>query len=311
MFSWLSLFGRHQRRAATAPAQSARPAIEELESRTVPALVSRVGTSAQASPAPYAAPPWAPLNARQFVTAEAPALLQAMYFNNPATYQAYVQNFHGVLARWVASADRHHLRTDAALTTYLQGQLAAEFQTTRDVLAEMYPKQSTETYELLLAMNLVTGFYQYATAPLIHRSLYAQLHLHIGDCAQIAQLLESVIHIEGFPAQQLAQYYNFTTPLGPFMASHDVVYAGGLWLDAEVNTAFAFNLQGLEKIAPYDRLPSLVNHHHVFGFYNWYLQPQVRASQLAVGLDGGILSFYYQYYLAGIGQGATQIAFES
>jgi hypothetical protein len=56
-------------------------------------------------------------------------------------------------------------------------------------------------------------------------------------------------------------------------------------------------------------LPSLLAQQRVFGFYNWYLNPAVRAAQLAHGQDGGILSFYYQYYFAGIGQGNTTIAF--
>ena len=47
--------------------------------------------------------------------------------------------------------------------------------------------------------------------------------------------------------------------------------------------------------------------HRAFGFYDWYLQPNVRQDQLARGVDGGIIAFYYQYYLAGIGQGNTNL----
>jgi hypothetical protein len=307
LFSWL--FGTNN---ATAPAcRAPRLELEVLESRTVPSIGSRVGAGGHAAPPPYADTPWAPLNNRHFVAAQSTTLLQAMYFNNPVSYDLYHQHFQGVLASWVANADRHHIAKTDALTSYLHRQLNREFEATQGALARLYPGQSMQTYQLLVAMNLVTGYYEYGTVPIKQRSLYAQLHLQVGDCAQIAQLLESIIHIEGIPALQLAQYYKFTTPLGSFVSSHDVVYAGGLWLDAEINTAFALDLKHFVKTAPYHRLSSLLNHHEVFGFYNWYLQPPVRAAQLEHGLDGGILSFYYQYYFAGIGQGETALYFQN
>jgi Transglutaminase-like superfamily len=308
--------GARSRSGTAAPAVRLR--LENLEERCLPSTAAALPPGVavtfsrlqDGSPHRIAAA-WAANNNHAFIDAQPQALLQNMDFNTAATYRIYTQYFHGVLRGWVAQADQQGITSDAGLTQFLAGRLQAQFQKTRGVLVRMYPSHNDQTYRLLMAMNLVHGFYTYATVPPIQRSLYAKLHLRAGDCAEIAQLLQAVVQAEGIPARQLVQSYNYPSALGPFIASHDVVYAGGLWLDAEINTAFRLDLARFEGIAPAQRLNSLFDSNRVFGFYNWYLQPAVRQAQLSHGLDGGIIAFYYQYYFAGIGQGHTQLTFWS
>ncbi len=303
--------------ASSPAACKRRLGVEKLEDRSLPSssdslpagLATSFGRVAQGPQTDVAA--WSANNNHAFVDAEPQTLLHQMYFNSPTTYQAYVHNFQGVLRDWVAQADRQGITDDASLMQFLGTHLQAEFQKTRSVLAQMYPSQSDETYHLLMDMNLAHGYYIYATVPIANRSLYVQLHLHTSDCVGIAQLLQFLVKADGIPARQLVQSYHYQSALGPFIASHDVVYAGGFWLDAEINTAFRLNLAQLVRIPPNQRLESLFEHHRVYGFYDWYLQPQVRQAQLARGLDGGIIAFYYQYYLGGIGQGRTELTLEN
>jgi hypothetical protein len=289
-----------------------RLTVERLEDRNAPsaAPAGRVSGGPRPAPVPFAdSAVWSAKANRAFVQVESSSVLQTMYFNTPASYQSFVQNFSGVLRTWVHQADAASITSDAGLQQFLDRRLNAKFALTHGLLAQAYPGQTAETYRLLMTMNLVTGFYRYASVAGGDRTLAQKLHLRSGDCTEIAELLQSLVQLQGIPAKELEQSYNFQTSVGHFIASHDVVYAGGLWLDAEVNTAFALNLTAIQRVPPAARLQSLLANNRVFGFYNWYLQPQVRAEQLARGLDGGILSFDYQYYFEGIGQGNTSLRF--
>jgi hypothetical protein len=294
----------------------ARPALEILEDRSLPSTTGvgsvlgpnstgQVGREQGGAATDVVL--WDSNNNKTFVDALAPTVLQDMYFNNATQYHVYIKYFHGELRSWLAQADAQGISTDAELVKFMGQKLQAEFPQVRNVLAKLYPRQTNETYQLLMAMNLADGYFNYATVSRGYRTVEQTMHLTSGDCRQIADLLSMLVRAEGIPVHELTQSYNYMTPQGLFQASHDVVYADGLWLDAEINTAFAVNLQQFTHISPNRRLDFLLDNHHVFGFYNWYLQPQVRAAQIANGYDGGILSFYYQYYFAGIGQGGTQL----
>ncbi len=261
--------------------------------------------------APFAdGAPWSPLANRAFITAQPQSELQAMYFNSPGTYQSFVENFYGVLHSWVQEADLLGITDDTRLMPFLAAHLQAEFVGTRSLLASAYPGQNDQTYRLLLAMNLTHAYFPYGAIPHYRGlSLYQTLHLPMGDCTQIADALVGIVRASGVAARELGQVYDFPSPVGPFLANHVVVYAGGLWLDAEINTAFVLDLNQIQQVAPADRLQFLLDNQRVFGFYDWYLQPQVRLNQLAQGQDGGIIAFYYQYYLEGLGNGDTQIHF--
>jgi hypothetical protein len=288
--------------------------VECLEARDLPAShAATVDVHHTVQPVNVAAPPyaadapWAPKYNRKYVLAQPKSQLQAMYFNSPSKQTIYDDYFKGVLRRWTGEADSAAVGSNAGLEHFLAAQLNSYFAHVRGVLARVYPGQTNQTYRLLMDMNLAHGYLTYATEPLRDRTDAQLLHLPGGDCAQISDLLSMLLRAQGIKASEVVQSYNYRTPIGHFIASHDVVYAKGLWLDAEINTAFAVSLSTLHRTAPAARLPDLLSGHHVFGFYNDYLQPHVRLSQLRHGLDGGIIAFYYQYYFQGIGQGHTQI----
>ncbi len=252
-------------------------------------------------------PVWAPSNSRAFATSVPAQLLEESYFNSPQTYRFYRSYFHGVLQQWVAQADQQGITDNNGLVQFLGARMQTYFGQTRKHLATFYPGQTLETYQLLMAMNLAHGYFTYDTIPKADRSYDEILHLQAGDCVEIAQLLTILLHAEGVAARDLGLVDNFETNLGQFVSGHVLVNAGGLWLDAETNTAYALSLQQIERVPPAERLQTLFDAGRVFGFYNWYLQPQVRQKDVAIGQDGGIVAFYYQYYLEGIGQGNTKV----
>jgi hypothetical protein len=275
-----------------------------LEPRTLP--TARLAPADLLPPfAPGAA--WSPKANLAFIRAEPQPLLQAMYFNSPSSYSTYVSYFHGVLRGWVAQADQAGIGDDNDLEQFLGQELQAYFPQVRRVLAKAYPGLSDEAYQILMAMNLATGYYVYSPVINGQRSLEQTVHLPTGDCTEIAELVLTLLQAQGISGRLLNQNYNYPTNLGTFAAKHAVVYADGLWIDAQINTAFRVDLHGLANVAPDQRLDCLLASRHVYGFYNWYLEPQVRAKELHLGVDGGIVSFYYQYYFAGIGNGLSEI----
>jgi hypothetical protein len=283
------------------PHRPNRPTLEPLEGRITPS----------GALAPYQrGAPWSDRANRAFVDAQPPELLQRMYFNSPSAQKFYASYFKRPLRRWVHSADREGLKTDAELLQFLGARLKAHFRVTHRHLRRLYPGQSPDTYRLLMAMNLAHGYYSYATVRGPNRNVFRTLHMRAGDCTEIGHLMTVLAKAQGIHARTLGQSYNYPTPQGKFVASHVVAYAGGLWLDAEINVAFALDFRNLARIRPASRLEALLNRRRVFGFHNEYLRPPVRLAQLSRGLDGGILSFYYKYYFAGIGNGHTQLTLQ-
>jgi hypothetical protein len=282
----------------------ARLSVESLELRTVPTTTTRSDALAIVQ-----GPAWSPGASRAFVAAVPPALIQESYFNTDAAYVTYVSYFHGTLRQWVAQADQLGITDNNDLLQYLGQRLEGYFNQTKKYLAAAYPGQTTLTYELLMDMNLAHGYYTYATTRGSDRTIYRTLHLKTGDCTEIADLIMILAQAEGVAARELGQVYNFLTPQGMFFANHVVVYSSGLWLDGETNTAYAVDPHKIQAVPPTARLQTLFDAGRVFGFYNWYLQLQVRQQQLAAGEDGGIIAFYYQYYFEGLGQGKTQLSY--
>jgi hypothetical protein len=233
------------------------------------------------------------------------AYQERMYFNNAASNQAFVNNFYGVARSWAAQAQALGITDDSQLQAFFTQKLDQEFQATRGVLAAAYPGLTDTQYRLLMAMNLATGYYVYAGQTTPINSLGTLLSLPTGDCSTIAQLTASFARLQGIDAQVVDLEVDYTTRLGEFAGGHAVVSAGGLWLDAQTNIAFNMDPAAIQALPPGKRLPSLLAGGDVYGFYNWYLNPAVRAEQLQRGLDGGAMAFFWHYYLAGLGQGNT------
>jgi hypothetical protein len=133
------------------------------------------------------------------------------------------------------------------------------------------------------------------------------LQTDTSDCSEIAALTAALIKLQGINADHLSAMFDYSTRMGPAYAGHDIVYAAGMWVDAQINVAFAVDLSAIAAVPPEQRLSTLLDAGQVYGFYNWYLKPEVRQNQLDHGLDGGILAFYYYWYFAGIGQGNSTV----
>jgi hypothetical protein len=180
-------------------------------------------------------------------------------------------------------------------------------------------------------MNLVHGHCQFAAVSTpLNANVLQLIALPEGCCTQEALLTERLATIMGISGAMMGVTVSFAGAYGSIFAGHYVYYADGLWVDAETNTAYGINLDSalgyasvpaneprsmsygaLLGIAPYQRLQTLVNRHLVYGFYDYYLKPDVRQQQIKSGTDGGIIAFYYYHYLAGLGLGASSLYVQS
>ncbi len=254
--------------------------------------------------------PWIPSNARGFVKALSYNQLRRLYFNSSNTYTSFVENYKDVLRSWISEADAAGVRTEAQLKTFLTRKLDEHFLAVRPLLAAQHPGLTDRDYRLLMAMNLAHGHLVYATAHSDGRSIWKTVRLALGDCSEIADLCAALARLQGLDARLLGASMNFNSSQGPFVSGHQLVYVPGLWLlDAEINLAFRVDLNRLSNVASPYRLQSLFDSRSVFGFYNWYLKPDVRQEQLSRSLDGGIIAFYYQYYLEAIARDNSNFYF--
>jgi hypothetical protein len=275
-----------------------------------PAIPPPAASPPDPSVAPPDTPPWVYGQGNltlQWFTNQPSSLVQAMFYNTTANYNTFVNYFYGYVQSWTAQADAQGITGEAQLEAFFTQQLNAEFQATQGVLAAAYPGLTETQYRLLMSMNLVDGFYTYNTPSTTATDLYSLLHMpgNIGSCSEIAQLTAAFAQLQGISAQVIGLNIDFTVNGSEFYSAHQVVSADGMWLDAQTNIAFNFDPVAIQSLSPYQRLPSLLNSGNVYGFYNWYLNPSVRAQQLAAGQDGGSGAFDWYYYLAGLGQGTT------
>jgi hypothetical protein len=251
---------------------------------------------------------WLASNSRVFVAGTWQPLLKKMDFNNFANFSDYVYNFRFVLRRWQTEAAMLGLMSDPqGFHAFLTDKLNEEFSLTRDLLASKYPGLTDIQYRLLMSMNLASGYFNFARGSNV-TSLWQLMGDTEGNCAHLAQLVRWLAVLQGIPATDYAIALNFPTPYGQFAAGHNLVFAGGMLLDAEIDCAFNIgSLGALESIAPGNRLSTLLNDGKVYGFYNWLDSPPVRNEQLSRGQDGGVIAFYYYWYLMGIDQGNTRV----
>jgi transglutaminase-like putative cysteine protease len=250
------------------------------------------------------APPWVTGGfeiTNPFFQALPLAYQEEMYFNFADSYQTFVSNFYGYARSWAAEAQG--ITDETQLEAFFSQKLDAQFQATRGVLAAAYPGLTDTQYRALMAMNLADGYYVYGTQETPTDSFATLLNFSVGDCGTIAQLTATFCRLQGIEAQVVSISPDFWTPTGEFSGVHAVCQAAGLWLDAQTNIAFQMDPVAIQAVPPDQRLPALLQNGQVYGFYNWYLNPDVRAEQLQRGLDGGAQAFFWHYYLAGLGQG--------
>lgn len=250
--------------------------------------------------------PWLSSFARWFVDAEPKDLLTRMFFNNSQSLGMYLNNFKGVLRGWVIEANRQGLSTIDQLSAFLRTKLNDHFLVCRNAIRSACPNLTDQQYRSMMVMNLVNAYFDYGAQPGVG-NLAQLLPLDIGECSEIAALTTALIRIQGITANRVSVVLDYTTRDKPFFAGHQVCYAAGMWIDSEVNVAFKVDLKVLQSIQPSVRLRYLLNIQQVFGFYNWYLKPEVRLAQTNRGVDGGVLVAYYDGYFAGLGQGDSHL----
>jgi hypothetical protein len=258
--------------------------------------------------APYAdGAPWNPDFDRKFVEATPSYLHRGMNFNTRSAFTEYVYTYHRVLRGWHSEALALGLTERDAFRAFLRGKLDQKIAEVRPALEAKYPGLTDTQYRLLMTLNLVTGHFRFAAGTHIP-SFLALVAAPDGNCGHIGRLVLELALIQDIPATDYALTERFDTPYGPFSTGHNLVFAGGLLLDAEINAAFQIgSFRELNAIWPTSRLPRLLAQDRVLGFYNWLNSPPVRAEQLNRGEDGGGIAYYYWFYLWGLDQGATQL----
>ncbi|MBO0699004.1 MAG: VCBS repeat-containing protein, partial [Zavarzinella sp.] len=258
--------------------------------------------------APYASgAPWNPDFARNFIDVTPSYLHRGMNFNTRAAFTEYVYTYYGVLRGWYSEALAEGLTDRDAFRAFLRAKLDEKITEVRPALETKYPGLTDTQYRLLMTLNLVNGHFRFATGERV-RTLFGLVGAPDGNCGHIAWTVQALALIQDIPATHYHLTEQFDTPYGRFAAGHNLVFADGLLLDAEIGVAFNIgSLQELGAISPSSRLPRLLAQGRVLGFYNWLNSPPVRGEQLARGEDGGGIAYYYWFYLWGLDQGATQI----
>jgi hypothetical protein len=256
---------------------------------------------------PYApGSPWDPGNKRKFFDKVPVSMHQAMFSNNATTFRDFTQQYLGTLDDWLAEA-RLEGYTGTQLTDFLTGRLNSFFQTVKDDLAAIKPGLTDNQYRMLMSMNLAHGhFTTYDTSYASQGGLTALLNTNVGDCSEFGTLIAALGRLQGVAARSVWILIDYPTSIGRFYAGHVVAEAEGMLFDGQNNVAFVGTLATIAAAAaPANRLQYVLNNDLAVGFYNYQMKPDIRARQVARGMDGGAILFYYKYYFEGMGQGVS------
>ena len=254
--------------------------------------------------------PWCYKSAgRKYIDHLPRTLLQSLFFNTRERFEAFANRYKGQLKLWLAEGKEEDLSGEA-FKSFLLARLNENVKSNRSHLQKTRGGLSEEQYRILNTMNLVHGNYVFAGVNHPHDDIMWLLGTPLGDCNEYADLLTALLRVQKVEANSVSYHFSFiarswggkVTFSPKFDASHCVVHAGGMLVDATVN--IAFDLQGdfdMKDVPRQQRLTRLIETNRVYGFYNWLLKPDVREEVLAGDTDGGILAFYYYYYLYGVG----------
>ncbi len=234
---------------------------------------------------------------------------EALFFNSQATFEAFTSKYKDVYATWLGDIKRLRYPRKRAWE-FVRDRLNKNFHRNVEFIRSTYAGLTPKQYKVLDVMNLVHGYFRFGT---FNTRLGKQTAVQVndlGDSSEIANLVSTLLTLWEIPHRIIGYAWRFeshawksTLALGDFFAGHQLVQAAGLIVDGETNMAFHVgdNYQ-LTGIAPERRLSELIAEHRIYGFYNWFLKPEVRAEQLKRGVDGGIIAFFYYYYLYGTDQ---------
>lgn len=255
--------------------------------------------------------PWDIGNKKKFFTALPLSQLQSLFSNNATSFKQFNQYYLGTLDDWVVEAQYRGF-SGTALTDFLTARLNSYFGTMKPVLQQLYSGLTDNQYRMLMTMNLVHAhFDDYGTSYASKSGLVALLNTSIGDCSEYATLIAALGRLQGIAARTNWIVIDYPSQLGRFYAGHVVAEAEGMLFDGQNNVAFRGSLASIAAAAaPANRLQALLDSGGVFGFYNYQLKPDIRARQVKLGMDGGVILFYYKYYFEGIGQGTSNYYFD-
>ncbi len=232
---------------------------------------------------------------------------EALFFNDRETFEEFVVRYKDVLKLWASEARSMNLEQPKDIQQFFREKLIKCYENNKEYLIALYPGLTEKQYKLLITMNLVHGNYDFDTQTKKTKNLLELVELEKGDCSELGDLVASLAFLQGVEGDFLGLNCDYQTTLGHFHAGHRIFYAEGLWLDPEINIAFKFNLEEFQKTEPSKRLSALIQQKSILGFYNWYINPEVRTKQLENNQDGGTIAFYYYYYFKGINQGNSSI----
>ncbi len=251
--------------------------------------------------------PWHPTLASRLHLDNVPRHLhEGVYFNSREAFIEFAARYKDKLRTWVNVAVERKYKSES-LARFFRNMLFRDLSENLEYLAERYPGLTEKQYIVLNIMNLVHGNYKFGTVVANPNDPLDFIRNELADCSELSNLMAILLELQGIRSKSVGYVWNFPscsydgkTILGPFFSSHRLVWAENIIVDAETNLAFHIGKDYLmASLAPRDRLMWLLDNNRVYGFYNWFIKPDVREEQLARNQDGGLIAFYYYYYFYG------------
>ncbi len=254
----------------------------------------------------YRLPPYSPKSAwckgfaRRFVLAN-PARVNEFLWREKKTAQAdFRRAYEGTLRMWLAEDLRDLSGTEFAKT--LKRKIEESLKADTPMLKRYYPRVGEKDLLLVHVNNLVHGHYEFKTTygqPENAESLLRQL---TGDCSELGQAGAVLVSLFREDAKIFLFCSDYQTELGQFQTDHCIYVTKDYIFDPVVNMVIRSDLKQILEIAPEKRFESLMDNGRIYLFHNRYLIPDVRKKCIkSYGTDGGVLVFYYPWYLRGFG----------
>ncbi len=261
----------------------------------------------------YRLPPYLPGSAwckgfaRRFVLANPARVNEFLWRERKTAASDFQKAYEGTLRIWLRTDLKNLSGTE--LAEALKNKIRDSLKDCKPLLKRYYPDMPEKDLLLVHINNLLHGHYEFKTTYGQPENAESLLRQPTGDCSELGRAGAVLASLFREDAQIFSFSSDYQTEQGRFQTSHCIYVTKDYIFDPVVNMVIRSDLKRILEIAPEKRFESLMDNGRIYLFHNRYLTPGVRKKQIeSYGTDGGILIFYYPWYLRGFGlKGSKEI----
>ncbi|MDY7010241.1 MAG: hypothetical protein SVV80_05740, partial [Planctomycetota bacterium] len=260
----------------------------------------------------YKFPPYSPKSAwckgfaRRFVLANPAKVNEFLWREKKTALGDFRKAYEGTLRMWLAKDLKNLSGPEFAKT--LKRKIEESLKADTPMLKRYYPRIGEKDLLIVHINNLVHGHYEFKTTYGRPENAESLLRQPTADCSELGRAGAVLASLFRDDVKIFVFGIDYQTNHGRFESSHCLFATSDYILDPEVNMIIRAGLNEILKIPADKRFERLMESERISLFHNRYLEPARRKAQIEThGTDGGVIVFYYPWYIRGFDRGKSRV----